>query len=78
MDLQGQPRFARRQVKPIDQLPGTPATCHTDIDDGNASDVQASEDATPRLARNAAIKAHEHMKNWTNTLSVAPEDVKDL
>ena len=56
----------------------TTVTPHADSD--NVSDVQVPEDATSsctRVTRNAAIKARERIKNRTNTLSMAPEDVKD-
>ena len=51
------------------------------ITDNVIPDGQVSSDISttncPRLSRVAALKAHEHNKDWTNTLSVAPEDVKD-
>lgn len=39
--------------------------------------LEITEDVTPKLTRNATIKAHERIKSWTKTLSTAPEDVKD-
>jgi len=53
----------------------TAATTDSDI-----NDMQTSKDGTtgcPRASRITAIKTQECIKNWTKTLSVALEDVKD-
>ena len=58
----------RWQLAVVEEL----ITPHTDS--GNVFDVQVLEEATPsctRVTRSSAVKAHERIKNWTNTLSVA-------
>ena len=67
----------------------TTTTPHTD--DSNASDVQVSENVdhqdnddqgesdttSKQLTRNAAVKARDRIRGWTDLLSAAPEDVVD-
>jgi len=53
----------------------TAAATDNVIPDGQvSSDISTTN--CPRVSRVAAFKAHERIKDWTNTLSVAP-DVKD-
>ena len=84
MDSQEQLRFALKLE--IDQLQklyplevsSTRETAATT--DDYIFDVHISKDVAtscPRASKTAAIKACERIKNWTKTLSVAPENVKD-
>ena len=60
----------------VNSTSGTATTTDNVIpDDQVSSDVSTTN--CPRVSRAAALKARERIKDWTNTLSVAPEDVKD-
>ena len=68
------------EVNSASEIAATPASSNNETASTDNGDVQVSNDVNtscPRVSRSAATKAREHIKNWTNTLSVAPEDVED-
>ena len=60
------------EVTAVNEPTDTPVT-----NDDTVPNVQASENVTPKLTRNAAVKARGRIKSWTETLSEAPEDDND-
>ena len=68
------------EVNSASETAATPASSNNETASTDNGDVHVSRDVNtscPRVSRYAATKAHERIKNWTNTLSVAPEDVED-
>ena len=50
---------------------------NTNVDHEDNDDQDRPPAVCERLTRNATIRARDRVKNWSNILSVAPEDVTD-